>query len=152
MEKELKVAALRNGTVIDHLPSNQVFGVVSILQLENCKNQITIGNNLDSKRMGTKGIVKISDRFLKEDEVNKIALIVPKAKINIIRNYEVVEKYTLTLPEEIRDVVRCMNPKCITNNEPVGTRFRVITDSERVLLKCHYCEREVPREQAKINN
>ena len=152
MEKELKVAALCNGTVIDHLPSNQVFKVVSILQLENCKNQITIGNNLDSKRMGTKGIVKISDRFLKEDEVNKIALIAPNAKINIIRNYEVVEKYALTLPDEIRDVVRCMNPKCITNNEPVGTRFHVITDGDQVLLKCHYCEREVLREKAKINN
>lgn len=152
MEKELKVAALRNGTVIDHLPSNQVFKVVSILQLENCKNQITIGNNLDSKRMGTKGIVKISDRFLKEDEVNKIALIAPNAKINIIRNYEVVEKYALTLPDEIRDVVRCMNPKCITNNEPVSTRFHVIADGDQVLLKCHYCEREVLREKAKINN
>ncbi len=142
MGKELKVAALCDGTVIDHIPSSKLFSVVSILGLENCSNQITIGNNLESKRLGTKGIIKISDRFFAEHEINKIALIAPNAKINIIRDYQVVEKHPLTLPEEVREIVYCANPNCITNHQPVATKFFVITEDKEVRLKCHYCERE----------
>ena len=134
MEKEMKVAALCNGTVIDHIPG-----------------QITIGNNLDSQKMGSKGIIKISDRFLDESEANKIALIAPHAKINIIRNYEVVEKRNITLPEEINGIVHCPNPKCITNNQPVTTRFHVITYKDGIRLRCHYCEKEVEQNNIKIN-
>lgn len=150
MEKELKVAALKNGTVIDHIPSDKLFEVVSILQLQNCDNQITIGNNLESKLLSTKGIIKISDRFFEESEVNKIALIAPKAKINIIRDYEVVEKRLLTLPEEILDIVQCGNPNCITNHQPVATRFYVLKEDNQIHLKCRYCEREVRQEEVKI--
>jgi aspartate carbamoyltransferase regulatory subunit len=151
MEKELKVAALRNGTVIDHLPPEQVFKVVSLLHLDSYKNQITVGNNLDSKLLGSKGIIKIADKYLKEDEINKIALIAPGAKINIIRNYQVIEKRQPELPEEIKGILRCINPKCITNNQPVGTRFHVIGEGDAVLLKCHYCEREIIGECVKVN-
>jgi aspartate carbamoyltransferase regulatory subunit len=150
MEKELKVAALRNGTVIDHIPADKLFLVASILNVENCKNQVTIGNNLESKCLGTKGIIKISDRFFEESETNKIALLAPNAKINIIRNYEVVEKRRLVLPDEIRDIVQCANPKCITNNQPVATRFAVINDDNQVKLRCRYCEREVRLDEVKI--
>jgi len=150
MEKELKVAALRNGTVIDHIPSDKLFQVVSILHLDTCVNQITIGNNLDSGIMGKKGIVKISDRAFKEDETNKIALIAPHAKINIIRDYQVVEKRPLVLPDEIREIVQCANPNCITNHQPVVTRFFVIRDENEVRLKCRYCERDVKMEEVKI--
>lgn len=149
--KILQVAALKNGTVIDHLPANQVFKVVSLLHLDTYSGQITIGNNLDSKQMGTKGIIKISDKFLAESETNKIALIAPKAIINIIRNYEVVEKRSLTLPDEIREIVRCVNTKCITNNEPVSTRFHVLYDHGETILKCHYCEHEVKRQDITLN-
>ncbi len=151
MEKQLKVAALKSGTVIDHLPSDQVFKVVSILNLENYENQMSIGINLDSARLGTKGIIKITDRFLAEHEVNKIALLAPQAKINIIKDYEVVEKFNLSLPDEIRDIVHCVNPKCITNNEGIPTRFRVLHHHGATTLKCHYCEREFNKEEAKIN-
>ena len=151
MSKQLKVAALCNGTVIDHIPSEQVFKVVSIFRLENNKNQIFIGNNLDSKLLGTKGIIKISDKFLCEDEINKIALIAPEAKINIIKNYQVVEKRQPILPDEIKEIIRCVNPMCITNNQPATTRFYVISDEGRIFLKCHYCEREITREEVKLN-
>ena len=87
MEKKLKVAALCNGTVIDHIPSEKLFEVVALLDLEHCANQITIGNNLDSRILGQKGIIKISDRFFAEEEINKIALIAPNAKINIVKSY-----------------------------------------------------------------
>ena len=150
MEKELKVAALRNGTVIDHIPADKLYKVVSILHLDNCEQQITIGNNLDSAKVGKKGIIKISERAFAEDETNKIALIAPYAKINIIRDYQVVEKRPLTLPEEIREIVQCANPNCITNNQPVTTRFHVLNNDGEIMLKCHYCEREVKRDEVKI--
>jgi aspartate carbamoyltransferase regulatory subunit len=149
-EKKLKVAALRNGTVIDHIPSDKLFKVVSILHLDTCLNQITLANNLESAKIGSKGLVKISDRALEEDETNKIALITPNAKINIIRDFEVVEKRALSLPEEIREIVQCTNPVCITNNQPVTTFFHVLKQNEEIMLKCHYCEREVKREDVKI--
>ncbi|MDR2840690.1 MAG: aspartate carbamoyltransferase regulatory subunit [Paludibacter sp.] len=151
MSKELKVAALCNGTVIDHLPSEQVFNVVSILKLETSLHQIFIGNNLDSKQLGTKGIIKISDKFLREDEINKIALIAPGAKINIIKDYQVVEKRQPKLPDDIHEIVRCVNPKCITNNQPVTTHFQVINNDDHILLKCHYCEREIQSNNVKLN-
>jgi len=150
MEKELKVAALRNGTVIDHIPADKVYQVVAILHLDTCEHQITIGNNLDSAKVGKKGIIKISDRAFEEDETNKIALIAPNAKINIIRDYLVVEKRPLTLPAEIKEIVQCANPNCITNNQPVTTRFHVQLHDGEIMLKCHYCEREVQRDKVKI--
>lgn len=150
MEKELKVAALRNGTVIDHIPADKLYKVVSILHLDNCEQQITIGNNLDSAKVGKKGIIKISERAFAEDETNKIALIAPYAKINIIRDYQVVEKRPLILPEEIKEIVQCANPNCITNNQPVTTRFHVLNNDGDIMLKCHYCEREVKRDEVKI--
>ena len=150
MGKELKVAALRNGTVIDHIPSDKLFKVVSILHLDTCLNQITLANNLESSKIGSKGLVKISERALEENETNKIALIAPNAKINIIRDFQVVEKRTLKLPEEIREIVQCANPVCITNNQPVTTFFHVLNHGDEIMLKCHYCEREVKSEKAKI--
>lgn len=140
ISKELKVAALKDGTVIDHIPSEKLFKVISILRLEHMPNQVTFGYNLESSKLGKKAIIKVSDRFFEQEEVNKIALIAPSTKINIIKNYQVIEKKTLELPDEILSVIKCMNPKCITNNEPMVSRFYTI-DKKNELFKCHYCER-----------
>ena len=142
---ELQVAALCNGTAIDHIPSEVVFKVVSLLNIEHLNNPITIGNNLESKKMGSKGIVKISGKFFEQDEINKIALIAPNAVLNTIRNYEVVEKKKLELPQTIKGIVKCNNPKCITNNEPMSTIFNVL-DNEKIVLKCHYCSVKINKE------
>lgn len=150
MGKDLKVAALRNGTVIDHIPADKLFKVVSILHLDTTLNQITLANNLDSAKIGSKGLIKISERALAEDETNKIALIAPNAKINIIKEYEVVEKRPLVLPDEIKEIVQCTNPNCITNHQPVTTRFHVFYQAGEIFLKCHFCEREVKRDNIKI--
>jgi aspartate carbamoyltransferase regulatory subunit len=149
MNKELQVKALENGTVIDHIPSDKLFKVVSLLQLDGVNNQITIGNNLSSKQMGKKGIIKISDRYYEEEEVNRIALIAPTAKINVIRSFEVIEKKELSLPDGFTGIVRCPNPKCITNNEPMPTQFKTISKSP-IVLKCLYCEREVLEENIQL--
>jgi len=148
-EKELQVKALKNGTVIDHIPSDKLFKVVSLLQLDSVTNQITIGNNLNSKIMGRKGIIKISDRYYKDEEISRIALIAPTAKINIIRDFEVIEKKVLILPDGFTGIVKCPNPKCITNNEPMKTRFEVISKSP-IVLRCPYCEREVLQEDIQL--
>ncbi|MCL1938430.1 MAG: aspartate carbamoyltransferase regulatory subunit [Candidatus Azobacteroides sp.] len=144
-EKELQVAALKNGTAIDHIPSEQLFKVVSLLEVEKITTPVTIGYNLDSKKMGKKGILKIADKFFEEDEINRISLIAPCVKLNIIRNYQVVEKKLVSLPDELLGLVKCNNPKCITNNEPMKTRFKVI-DKETVTLQCHYCEMKTKKE------
>ena len=144
-KRELQVAALENGTAIDHIPPSQLFKVAKLLGLENMENTITIGNNFQSKKMGCKGVIKISNKFFEEDEINRIALIAPKVILNIIRDYEVVEKKTVTLPDELVGLVKCNNPKCITNNEPMPSRFEVI-DKEKGTIKCRYCERKINKE------
>lgn len=140
-KKELQVAALENGTVIDHIPSDKLFTVVALLDLQHMDSNITIGNNFESKQLGKKGIIKIADRFFSDEEVSRLSVVAPNMKLNIIRNYEVVEKKDVIMPEELKGIVRCNNPKCITNNEPMETWFHLI-DKEKGILKCHYCEKE----------
>lgn len=139
-DKQLLVSAIKEGTVIDHVPASALFKVVSILNLDKLDTMISIGNSLGSKKLGKKGIIKLSKVFFKDSDINKIALVAPCAKLNIIRDYEVVEKKVVAIPDEIVGIVKCVNPKCITNNEKVDTRFNVVSKSE-VRLKCHYCEK-----------
>ena len=148
-KKELKVVALKNGTVIDHIPSDKLFKVVSILKLDKVQNQLTFGNNLESKKLGTKGIVKVSDLYFEQDVIDRIALVAPLAKLNVIKDYNVVEKKSVHLSDEITDVVCCGNPKCITNNQPVPTKFQVIQKFP-VALRCNYCERIIEENEIKI--
>ncbi len=148
-KKELQVAALENGTSIDHISPAQLFKVASLLELEGMDNTITIGNNLQSKKMESKGMIKISDKFFEENEINRIALIAPNVVLNIIRDYEVVEKKKVELPGEITGIVKCNNPKCITNNDPMVTRFDVI-DKEKGTIRCRYCERKILKEDIVI--
>lgn len=148
-KKELAVAALQNGTVIDHIPSNVLFKAVKILGIETLDTHVTIGYNLESNKLGRKGIIKVADVFFPEATLNRIALIAPTAKVNIIRDFEVVEKHQVALPENIVGIVKCGNPKCITNNEPMKTRFEVI-DREDVTIRCHYCGHSVNNKKAQI--
>ena len=137
-KKELQVAALENGTAIDHIPPEQLFKVAHLIGLSTMDNRITFGNNLESKKIGRKGMIKIADKFFEEDEINRIALVAPNVILNIIRDYEVVEKKYVSLPDELVGIVRCNNPKCITNNEPMLTCFYV-TDKAMGTIKCRYC-------------
>ena len=149
-KKELAVAALQNGTVIDHIPSSMLFKAVKILGIEKLQTHITIGNNLVSSKLGTKGIIKVADVLFPEAILNRIALIAPSAKVNIIRDFEVVEKHRVSLPETIVGIVKCNNPKCITNNEPMKTRFEVV-DNDDVTIRCHYCGHTVKSSEAIID-
>jgi aspartate carbamoyltransferase regulatory subunit len=148
-DNKLEVSAIENGTVIDHIPANVLFKVISILNLDKIDKQITFGTNLTSKKLGKKAIIKLSDTFFIDKEINKIALVAPQAKPNIIRNFNVVEKKIVEVPEEILGIAKCMNPKCITNNEKIVTRFSVRSQKE-VKLKCHYCEKITDQEHIEI--
>ena len=117
-KQALQVAALKNGTVIDHIPSEKLFTVVQLLGVEH-------------------------------EEINRISVVAPNVKLNIIRDYEVVEKKEVRMPDELRGIVKCANPKCITNNEPMATLFHV-TDKDNCIVKCHYCEKEQKREEITI--
>ena len=144
------VAAIENGTVIDHIPSSKLFEVVSLLHLEAIRgSSIMVGYNLKSKKMGHKSIIKVSDKYFSDAELNQLSVVAPNVTLCIIRDYEVVEKKKVALPEEIRGIVRCANPKCITNNEPMTTLFHV-TDRERGIIRCHYCEKEQNLEHVKL--
>ena len=137
-EKQLLVAAIENGTVIDHIPSEKLFAVVELLHLNSMTSAVTIGYNLQSGGMGTKSIIKMADKFFTNEELNQLAVICPNLTLCIIRDYEIVEKRTVSLPNELRGIVRCANPKCITNNEPMKTFFHVHGEDKQA-LKCHYC-------------
>jgi aspartate carbamoyltransferase regulatory subunit len=146
MKKELQVAAIENGTVIDHIPPKQLFKVAQLIGLSDMDNRISIGNNLKSKKMERKGMIKIEDKFFEENEINRIALVAPKVVLNIIRDYEVVEKKYISLPDELVGIVKCNNPKCISNNEPMKTHFYVL-NKDLCTIKCRYCERKINKEE-----
>ena len=145
--KKLKVSALKNGTVIDHIPPQNLFKVISILGLDKIReDMITFGMNLDSKAMGSKALIKISNKYFEDDDINRIALIAPNAKLNIIKNYKVVEKKEVQVPDEVIGIVKCFNPKCITNHEDIPTSFKVIK-KDPLELKCKYCEKITNKDQ-----
>jgi aspartate carbamoyltransferase regulatory subunit len=148
-QKQLQVSAIENGTVIDHIPAEYLFKVITILGLDQITNQTTFGANLDSHKLGKKAIIKISEKFFEDREINKISLVAPHAKLNIIRDYEVVEKRDVEIPDEVVGIVKCFNPKCITNHEYVKTRFRV-EDKEDLALKCGYCDKITTRKELKM--
>lgn len=138
---ERQVAAIKNGTVIDHIPAEKTYEVANLLELQKLENPVTIGYNYPSKKIGKKGIIKVSDKFFTDEEISRLSVVAPNVVLNVIKDYEVVEKKTVETPDELRGIVRCNNPKCITNNEPMGTVFNVV-DKKRGILKCHYCDKE----------
>lgn len=140
-KNEMLVAAIENGTVIDHIPTEKTYQVVNLLKLEKLTTQVTIGYNYMSKKLNRKGIIKVADKFFTDEEISRLSVVAPNIVLNIIRGYEVVEKKTVTTPDDLTGIVKCNNPKCITNNEPMNTLFHV-TDKEHGTLKCHYCEKE----------
>lgn len=138
---ERQVAAIKNGTVIDHIPAGKTYQVVNLLQLETLETPVTIGYNYPSNKIGRKGIIKVSDKFFTDEEISRLSVVAQNVVLNIIHDYEVVEKKTVKTPDELRGIVKCNNPKCITNNEPMNTVFHVV-NKEKGILKCHYCDKE----------
>lgn len=141
MSERLLVRKIKDGTVIDHIPAGHALYVLDILGITGKEGlRVAVVMNVDSRKLGKKDIVKIEKLELKPEDVNKIALIAPTATINIIRNYEVVSKSKVKIPEVIEDLLNCINPRCITNQprEPVRPLFKVLSTSP-LKIQCIYC-------------
>jgi aspartate carbamoyltransferase regulatory subunit len=138
--KQLVVSAIKDGTVIDHIPAKALFKVIDILGLDHIEDQITFGTNLDSKKLGKKGIMKLSGVYFRQEDLDRIALVAPDVKVNIIRDYQVAEKKVVEIPDKIYGIVKCVNPMCITNQEDVKTKFDLVS-RHPVSIKCFYCEK-----------
>lgn len=136
-DHELRVSKIRNGTVIDHVEGGQALNVLAILGIDGSEGfGVSVGMNVPSDRLGRKDIVKVEDRELSQSEVDVLSLIAPEATINIVRDFEVVEKNRVTRPDSVTGVLSCPNRNCITNaDEPVETRFDVVADG----VRCDYC-------------
>ena len=146
MRKKLQVEAICQGTVIDHIPAGQGIKILDRLQLLDSNASITVGFNLPSKDQGHKDIIKVTDRKFTEQEANQLALFAPTATINVIDNYEVVDKFKMALPESLRGAFACPNSNCITHNEPVDTHFSLREHEGDVRLKCKYCEKSFSKD------
>lgn len=138
--KQLRVSAIKNGTVLDHIPSQHVFKLVELLEAKGSAHEVLIGHNLHSNKLGKKGIIKLSDIFLSQRTLDAVSLLAAGATIITIKNYEIAKKETLLSPSEVRGVVSCFNPNCITNAEKVETIFQVMS-KKKLYLECHYCEK-----------
>ena len=143
----MMVAAIENGSVIDHIPTDKLFTVAQLLDLESCSAEVVIANNLKSQVMERKGLIKISGKFFTEGEINKLAVVCPNIRVVVIRDYKVAEKIEVTLPETLTDIVRCANPVCITNNAPMRTVFY---RKDQQTLKCRYCGKEQKLKDIKL--
>jgi aspartate carbamoyltransferase regulatory subunit len=145
MKKELSISAIKDGTVIDHVPSNIALKVVDILDLKGIRGIISVATNLTSKDGRKKGIIKISGKDLTKEEVDKIAIIAPHATVNIIKNYDVKSKINVVIPQKIKKIIKCSNPNCVTNNEKTITKFYVFS-KDPFKVRCEYCERVMEKE------
>lgn len=147
MTVDMKVRKIKNGTVIDHISAGQSLNVLKILGItkEYPKTTVTVAMNVPSGKLGYKDIVKVEGRELKAEELDKISLIAPDATINIIRNYEVVEKKSVSLPKILEGVLKCDNPNCITHYEVAKSQF-IVEEKNPIKLRCIYCERSMDEE------
>ena len=155
--RELLIRAIKHGIVIDHIPSEKVFAIVEILKLKEYSERITVATNMPSSSLGRKGIIKIEEKILEEKELKNISLLAPNVTINIIDNYEVVEKSKLEKLDKVIGLMKCDNPKCISNHENIETKFiRVEEDlnennlEEKTKYKCFYCEKIILEDEIQI--
>lgn len=145
-ETQLQVEAIRNGSVIDHIPAHIGIKVLKLFNMHKANERVTIGLNLPSSALGHKDLIKIENVFISKEQANQLALYAPNATVNQIEEYKVVDKLTLALPDQINTIFECPNSNCISHGEPVESGFKVLLKKERVQLKCKYCEKVFSRE------
>jgi aspartate carbamoyltransferase regulatory subunit len=140
--RQLLVRRIKDGTVIDHIESGKALLVLRTLDITGKEgNVITVALNVPSSKHNKKDIIKVENKFLEKDETNKLALIAPHATINIVKEYRLVEKRKIQLPDSIIGVFKCPNLKCVTNSDEYIKPIINIIDKEKIVLRCRYCFR-----------
>ena len=140
-EQTLSVSAIQEGTVIDHIQPGRALQIVHLLKLNANHRRVTLGLNLKSQSMGFKDLIKLEGVFLTQAQAGQVAVFSPSATVNVIKNYEIVDKFPVQIPEAIPSLLTCPNPRCICNTEPVETLFTVEVSCHLVILRCHFCEK-----------
>ena len=141
-QSDLIVRRIKDGTVIDHINEGKGLKVLEALDIDgSCGSVITIALNMPSGKLKKKDMIKVEGRFLEDDDTNKLAVIAPSSTVNIIKDYKLVEKRHLSLPNEIERIFRCSNPDCISNSSEHMNSIMDVIDKENLILKCRYCSR-----------
>ncbi len=139
---QLLVRRIKEGTVIDHIASGKAFNVLKTLNITGKDgNIVTVALNVPSTKKEKKDIIKVENKFLENDDTNKIALISPNATINIIKNYRVAEKRKIQVPDYISGIFKCSNINCISNEEKEISPTIIVIDKTKIILKCKFCAR-----------
>ena len=139
MTNEIKISPIKNGTVLDHLNPGAVYKILQVLDLT--EYTVTAAMNVESRKSGKKDVIFIEGKELNEKELGKIALIGKGATINLIKNSKIKSKTKLGYPKKAEGILKCINPKCITNMEELPTKF--IIKTEPLEAKCFYCETQL---------
>ena len=135
----MKIDSIVNGIVIDHIAAGrgmQLYKLLGLDKLTDCS--VAIIMNVQSKKMGRKDIIKVDAAI--DLDLNAIGYVDPNATVNIIRDGELVEKKDIVLPEQLVDIIRCKNPRCISTTEQELTQVFILTDREKGTYRCRYCE------------
>jgi aspartate carbamoyltransferase regulatory subunit len=141
---QLLVRRIKDGTVVDHIENGKALIVLRVLDITGREgNVVTVALNVPSSKHMKKDIIKVENKFLEQVETDKLALIAPHATINIIRDYKLVEKRKINLPDSIIGIFDCPNLNCITNSEEHIRSTIDIIDKEKILLRCKYCGRTI---------
>jgi len=151
-QSDLTVRRIKDGTVIDHIDVGNGLKVLQALQIDGSDgNVITIALNVPSGKLKKKDIIKVEGKFLEDDDTNKLAVIAPTSTVNIVKDYKLVEKRRVSLPNEIDRIFRCSNPECVTNSKEYIESIMDVLDKEKLVLKCRYCNRILDVNQLKYS-
>ena len=151
-QSDLIVRRIRDGTVIDHINEGKGLNVLEALEIDGSRgNVITIALNMPSGKLKKKDMIKVEGRFLEDDDTNKLAVIAPSSTVNIIKDYKLVEKRRVSLPNQIEQIFRCSNPDCITNSQEYIESTMEVMDKDNLVLKCRYCGRILDVNDLKVS-
>ena len=151
-QSDLLVRRIKDGTVIDHINEGKGLRVLEALEIDGSRgNVITIALNMPSGKLKKKDMIKVEGRFLEDDDTNKLAVIAPASTVNIIKDYKLVEKRRVSLPNQIEQIFRCSNPDCITNSQEHIESTMEVMDKDNLVLKCRYCGRILDVNDLKVS-
>lgn len=145
-DKKMQVEAICNGYVIDHIPAGQGVKILKLFNLTDTHQRVTVGFNLPGHNGPAKDLIKVENTEITKSQANQLALLAPNATVNVIQDFDVIDKHKLSLPEEVENVFPCPNSNCITHGEPVNSLFKIRKLKQQIALKCKYCEKTFSKE------